>query len=345
MGAWVPFASPALAAPSHAAYGKRNRVVILGRRAAGKTIYLARLYEALWQGCTLVDGRLAPAGAEQAGPGVVRMHCRATTGVAHNQFMKIIGALREGKWPLATTGNTYAELIVTHQGREHTVTALDYPGEVFRKAFMGDSDDSDANELRAAIDRATAVILLIDPSVAASGGDESHEDTFGLMQAVERVRGGDGGEGVPISIVFTKCDVNGAFLREAGGVRGFVQRHFKQLFRSIERTAVYPSAAVRESRDALGRSVPRMDLPPENVVEPLARCLDFITRVREAADAREAVAARQRESAAVARREASEAERASRASRSSWIVFALGVLALFAMAVLVALKLSGMAFS
>jgi hypothetical protein len=317
--------------------------VILGRRAAGKTVYLARLYETLWQGCTLVDGHLAPASSAPSSAEVVRMHCRATTGVAHNQFMKIIGTLREGNWPLATTGNTYAELVVSHQGHEHTVTALDYPGEVFRKAFMGDSEDADANELRAAIDRAAAMIVLIDPAVVASGGEEAQDDTFGLMQAVERVRSGPGGDGVPISIVFTKCDVNGVFLREAGGVRGFVQKHFTQLFRSIERTAVYPSAAVRESRDALGRNVPCMDLPPENVVEPLARCLDFITRVREAANAREERESAQRTAAAAARREAVEAADASRASRNGWIVFAIGVAVLFAVVTLLTLRLTGAA--
>jgi hypothetical protein len=163
------------------------------------------------------------------------------------------------------------------------------------------------------------------------------------MQAVERVRSGPGGDGVPISIVFTKCDVNGVFLREAGGVRGFVQKHFTQLFRSIERTAVYPSAAVRESRDALGRNVPCMDLPPENVVEPLARCLDFITRVREAANAREERESAQRTAAAAARREAVEAADASRASRNGWIVFAIGVAVLFVVVTLLTLRLTGAA--
>ena len=107
-------------------------------------------------------------------PKRLRMHiCWGNYEGPHNHDIpleKIIGTLREGKWPLATTGNTYAELIVSHQGHEHTVTALDYPGEVFRKAFMGDSEDADANELRAAIDRAAAMIVLIDPAVVASGG-------------------------------------------------------------------------------------------------------------------------------------------------------------------------------
>ena len=299
----------------------RDRIVILGRRRAGKTIFLARLYEALWQGCKVIDGRMLAAGESSGGRKVVVMSCRTTSGPAHVQFMKIAEELRKGKWPAATSGNTYSEIVVSNGGREHVVTALDYPGEVFRKAFMLESDDPDAVELRMTVDRAAAAILLIDPSVAAGGGDEAQEDVFGLTHAALRIRKSIGGELVPIAIVFTKCDVNAAFLKEAGGVRKFASKHFGQLFREIERTSVFACAAVRVEQNSLGKQVPRAEKPPENIVEPLRYCLDFIER---GTDVRRTQVARDQRTEAM--RTAQVAETAERKkSAVVWVVFAVAV--------------------
>lgn len=299
----------------------RDRIVVLGRRGSGKTIYLARLYEALWKGCKLVDGQLLAPGAETQGRRVTKMSCRSTSGQAHTQFMRIASELREGKWPAATAGNTYAEIVVTNEGREHVVTALDYPGEVFRKAFLLESEDADAAELRSVVDRAAAAILLIDPSTVAGGGEAAQEDVFGLTQAALRIRKSIGGELVPIAIVFTKCDENAVFLKEAGGVRKFAAKHFGQLLREIDRTSVFPCAAVRTSRSALGKPVPKSDNPPENVVEPLRYCLDYLERGEDVVRSRAAQAER-----AEALRKADDAEHAERRkSAMAWVIFAVAV--------------------
>lgn len=299
----------------------RDRIVVLGRRGSGKTIYLSRLYEALWQGCKLLDGQLLPPGASASGGNVVKMSCRSTSGPAHAQFMRTAAELRDGKWPAATAGNSYAEIVVVNAGREHVVTALDYPGEVFRKAFMLESDDSDAVELRSVVDRAAAAILLIDPSTVAGGGEAAQEDVFGLTQAALRIRKSVGGELVPIAIVFTKADVNSVFLKEAGGVRKFAAKHFGQLLREIDRTSVFPCAAVRTGQNALGKPVPRAEKPPENVVEPLRYCLDFLER---GVDVRRSRAAQVERVEAI--RKAEDAEHAERKkSALAWVVFAVAV--------------------
>ncbi len=314
----------------------RDRIVILGRRRAGKTIFLARLYEALWQGCKVIDGRMLASGESSGGRKVVVMSCRTTSGPAHVQFMKIAEELRKGKWPAATSGNTYSEIVVSNGGREHVVTALDYPGEVFRKAFMLESDDPDAVELRMTVDRAAAAILLIDPSVAAGGGDEAQEDVFGLTHAALRIRKSIGGELVPIAIVFTKCDVNAAFLKEAGGVRKFASKHFGQLFREIERTSVFACAAVRVEQNSLGKQVPRAEKPPENIVEPLRYCLDFIER---GTDVRRTQVARDQRTEAM--RTAQVAETAERKkSAVVWVVFAVAVTMLLVASAAVAFWIS-----
>jgi hypothetical protein len=310
----------------------RDRIVVIGRRRAGKTIYLARLYEALWQGCVLIDGCLTTKRDGRSGK-ETKMSCRATSGAAHSAFMRIAEELRAGRWPAATIGNSYSELRVDYDGREYMLTALDYPGEVFRKAFMGDSTDPDALELLSAVDRAVAAIFLIDPSVVAAGGDESHEDTFGLTQAATRIREAPGGGEVPIAIVFTKCDVNGAFLREAGGVREFAVKHFGQLFKSVTKTSVFASAAVRTVQNSLGKMVPRVDRLPDNVVEPLRYCFESMASASDRARVAEVQRIR-----AETVKNAQKAEVAEqRRSTVAWVVFGVAIAGLFVAAIVGAL--------
>ena len=84
-----------------------------------------------------------------------------------------------------------------------------------------------------------------------------------------------------------------------------------------------------------------MDVPPENVVEPLARCLEFITRVREAADAR--AVEKQAKADERYRRMLAENERrvAGERARNGWIVFGFGLLFFFGFIAFLAYRLSG----
>jgi hypothetical protein len=310
---------------------------VIGRRRAGKTIYLARLYEALWQGCKLVDGKVIVPGEPTEARSIVEMSCRATSGASHMQFMKVVEELRAGRWPAATVGNSYAELIVTYGGRERVLTALDYPGEVFRKAFMSDSDDPDARELLNAIDRAAGAIFLIDPAVVAAGGEESFEDTFGLTQAAARIRSGADGGDVPIAVVFTKADANRVFLKEAGGVREFALKHFGQMFKSLERTKVFASIAVRDTDNGLGRKLPRAEQPAENVVEPLRYCFETMDAVADQVRARDAKRLKRQAQLAAELSETSDRQR----WMGSWTLFILAMIALFAVVGIVTFSMVG----
>ena len=69
----------------------RDRIVVLGRRGAGKTVFLARLYEALWQ---KREGLLA----------------RAVDGVAHQRFMECVARMEAGQWPEATLAPVVVQL-------------------------------------------------------------------------------------------------------------------------------------------------------------------------------------------------------------------------------------------
>ncbi len=318
------------------AQGTRDRIVIIGRRRAGKTIFLARLYELLWQGCTLVDGKVVAKSAMPPAGRVTTISCRSLSGAAHSQFMRVVEELKAGRWPAATIGNSYAELSIEHNGKKHTMTALDYPGEVFRKAFMSDADEADTLELLAAIDRAAAVIFLIDPAVVAGGGSEADEDTFGLTQAAARIRAAPGGNSVPIAAVFTKCDVNRALIKEAGGVRAFAEKHFSQMFRSVERTSVFACSAVRVTQNGLGKIVPRAESAGENLVEPLRYCLELMETATDKSRLKQAVSTRTKAVAEAAREEHRESKRTS----TAWLIFAVAIGLLFMTVAVVTIKLT-----
>lgn len=141
---------------------------------------------------------------------------------------------------------------------------------------------------------------------------------------------------IPIALVFTKTDQNAALLREAGGVRKFAARHFGPLLREIDRTSVFACAAVRSGQNSLGRMVPRVDKPPENVVEPLHYCLEFI-EVSE--DVERARIMKEKRAETIRRAQEAESE-ARRKTAFAWVVFAVSVTMLLVSVGVVAFWLS-----
>ena len=252
----TPSSPPVPSTISGAATGTvRDRIVILGRRNAGKTIFLARVYEQLWRSTD-------------------EFHMRALDGNDHLFFMETARVLSERVWPPATGSSTQVHLEVTLDGRTRRVTSLDYSGEVFKRAFIDGSVDPGTIELLANLDRAAAVILLVDPGIVLHGTPEQiAEDEFGLTAAVRRVRQGPGGGSIPIALVLTKLDQHGRVVRECGGLVGFVKSHLFPLLRALHRVRVFGCVAVRSRSDAMGRPRPDPATPPMGLLEPLEFCM------------------------------------------------------------------------
>jgi len=245
----------ATATPAAPGGAVRDRIVILGRRNAGKTIFLARVYEQLWRSTD-------------------DFHMRALDGNDHLFFMETARVLSERVWPPATGSSTQVHLEVTLDGRTRRVTSLDYSGEVFKRAFIDGSVDPGTIELLANLDRAAAVILLVDPGIVLHGTPEQiAEDEFGLTAAVRRVRQGPGGGSIPIALVLTKLDLHGRVVRECGGLVGFVKSHLFPLLRALHRVRVFGCVAVRSRADAMGRPRPDPATPPMGLLEPLEYCM------------------------------------------------------------------------
>ncbi len=237
---------------------RRDRIVVIGRRASGKTIYLATLYKHLWKSR---DG----------------MTMKALSGQVHKELMDICETLRRGEWPAATLKTTLAhmEVEITYRGSTSTLVGLDYAGEVFRDAFVNDDSESpEAKALIDHIDRAAAVILLVDPSVAVGGDSDAFvDDDFGVVQAIRRIRDWPDGDKVPIALVLTKADQNLALFKGKGAGRDFVAEHYPALVRTLGRSRFFHASAVQAHKDAKGLLRPKADSVPVNVVEPLKYCL------------------------------------------------------------------------
>ncbi len=233
----------------------RDRVVILGRRRAGKTVYLSRLYQKLWEGNEGVSAR-------------------AGDGAMHERCMEICGDLAQGKWPSATAGSILSELEIVYDDRTAHLVVLDYPGEVFRRALVDGARDDQALSLLEHIDRAAGVILLIDPANLEEGTTSSQvDDDYGMVQAVDRIRKSSGGTSVPIAVVLTKCDEHVQLIRDTGTPREYIEAKIPNLFRYGGTLRVFASSAVRTRRDAIGRGIPNTEKPARGLIEPLRYCL------------------------------------------------------------------------
>jgi phage FluMu protein Com len=237
----------------------RDRIVVLGRRASGKTVYLSVLYDKLWNS---LDG----------------LSMKAVSGTVHSDLVRIAAGLREGRWPPATLESQHLDIELSYKRRKQMLVALDYAGELFRKTFVEDvTDTPEAESLLEHIDRAAAVIMLMDPDNAVHGDiDARTDDDYGLSQAVARIRNWPGGSEVPVVLVFTKSDMSFKLVKEHGGLASFIKKFYPALARSLKKVQIFQVSAVQVARDASGKVVPKRDSKPINLEQPLVHCLDYL---------------------------------------------------------------------
>lgn len=256
----VPATSPA-----------RDHILVLGRRGAGKSVFLARLYERLWNS----KGDI---------------HMAAVDGQAHVGLLSQIDQMGRRRWPEPTRSFSNQGFDFNYHGERIRLSAPDYSGELLHRAFMnGQRDDPEVRQLLDSIDRAAAVIVLVDPQVAIEGDVETRsEQDFGLVAAVRRIRESPDGDFVPVAITLTKCDLYRDDIESAGGPGKYMRKHYKNLCRAVFRKGskgtVFACAAVRTRKDDAGKPVPDMARSPRGLVEPLEYCLESLHRHRELAE-------------------------------------------------------------
>jgi hypothetical protein len=251
---------------------ERDRIVVLGRTRSGKTIYLAELYAKLWKS---MNG----------------MTAKAVSGGVHSYLMNIHQTLQRGEWPKPTQlGAQQLELEIEHAGRKRLMVTLDFSGETFRRTFVQEQADfRGVKELTNHIDRAAAVLLLVDPSIASGMDHEARmDDDFGIVQAVQRIRNWPDGDQVPIVLILTKMDQNQHLLDQHGGSKGFVRHHFPALVRLMKHVPIFQVSAVQTDKGPDGRNIPRADSQPVNIDPPLQFCLEFMDKREEEAEQKRA---------------------------------------------------------
>lgn len=311
-GAEVPAAEPAVGPEagdevSEGAVGARDRIVVLGRRQAGKTVYLSVVYGHLWRS---LDG----------------LTMSAVSGVTHRRMMRAVAELEKGQWPPGTLENARLAFEIKYHRRKRLLISMDYSGEVFTRAFIEDGDDSrEVKELLEHLDNAAAVLLLVDPSMVYehSGDiDAAIDDDFGMVQAAKRVRDWPRGEDIPIVLVLTKMDKNLPLIRREGGAAEFVKKHWPALARTLLRIPIYGVTAVQAETDQNRQSVPSPQSTPKGVLEPLKYCLEEIEKRDQELEYQERREAKVRE----VRLEVERLARADRRHRLFWAAVVVAML-------------------
>jgi hypothetical protein len=290
-------------------------------------VFLARLYERLWN-------------SKEA------MHMAAVDGRTHVALLSQISDMSKRRWPAATDAISEFAFDVTYRDEIFAMTAPDYPGEVFRRAFMGgDPNEPAVRELLDNIDRAAAVIVLVDPHVASEGDILTmSEQDFGLVAAIKRIRDSAGAEHVPVAITLTKCDRFREEIESAGGPGKYIRTHYMNLcrvvFRKGSRGTVFACSAVTVKRDGMGNEVPDISKPPRGLVEPLQYCLEALQVGRELVKVRER-AERTAVKAAEAALEVQKAERKERMLSTGALLFTCLFIATAVVVVVIVLSKSG----
>lgn len=243
----------------------RDRIILLGRRSSGKTVYLAVMYEQLWKSKS-------------------EFSVKATHGINHAEYIRIAADLRDGKWPAATQSISRSQLEITYKHHKRTLVALDYPGELFTRAFVKDSKSEAVDELLKNVDRAAAIIFLVDPEHAAGEDiDAAIDNDFGIVQAMTRVLNRVGGRQIPIVLALTKNDITNPLIEKFGGAAGFVRNNFPRLLSMVNNLIICRVSAVQTRPGPDGRNLPKEDFEPKNLLEPLRYCLERMARNQKAA--------------------------------------------------------------
>ena len=268
----------------------REMVLIVGRQASGKSVFLARLFSEL----------------NAHDPGAWKRHAMrmtATGAAAYEALQNHQTLLSTGKWPAATRDWTEFDFEVDHPLGRSSMKYVDYPGEVFSQAFFEGIADEHTIRLKEALASASHVMLLIDiaqlypkcdqPTDMHRRRERAH-NTQGMHALVKAIRGmgnpvrAMGLPQTPISIILTKGDANRVLLAAASCLadswksleprvdmlKEVIPAVLEEALPAVE-VDVVTAVAVRRGRDPSGRQVLVADLDPApiNLVESFKRVI------------------------------------------------------------------------
>lgn len=225
----------------------QSTILILGGPAAGKSVYLSVLYRQLW-------------GNDP------HFQIRAGDGTMHAELNRTAEQIVAGTMPPATQALRNLEFELSYGDEVFHLRSLDYPGELFRRVFFDLAVDSDeAREFYRACERASALIVLVDPETVARNPIDMD---FALSNLFRYFDGR--AERVAFVLAFTKRDATEKIVGDS--VVRFVRRNLTQTSRLMKRglRVLHFSSIIKlkdEIQFATGASI---RAPLEAVIEQMA---------------------------------------------------------------------------
>ncbi len=260
-----------------------RKVAIVGVEGSGKTVMLAGLADLY----SHPDAR---------GYVLVPNDFRTSSYVS-----ELMGRLRSGAWPAATADDVFQGLEWTllrrsdSEGRPTEIcelSCLDFPGEVYRRAFV-QTDGRHSAEMQRQIEslwtyveRADSLIVLVNLGDVITHGladrrvREAIWVTSGILKEALKERSG---RVLPqAAIVLSQADLYEATIRNCGGAKGALEKYLPNVFYSYGWLDVFAAYTIDKTRlDDEGRVVP----DPAFTTEGLRPIMDWLLGVKRPSDA------------------------------------------------------------
>ena len=314
-----------------------SQIMVLGGTGAGKTVWIARLLEALQAPATIFNGRIVEGDPAAVGVGADTIRCEYADEATKAQNLGIMTALAARRWPSATMDPVEhlvdffldGQTVFRHRRR---VRLLELPGSALLSAFSPSNPSTltlgwTVGDQMA---RTAAIVLLVDPVAAAEQTQESIDLLNATVAMLHTIRASPDGRAVPVAIVLSKCDRGYKTILKEGGVRQFVEKHLASILSAAASARVYVSSATRSRLVSPGHREPSTRRPAENVIEPmyfLLGTLDRVETIRRRAGMRMDAEA-QRRAAASRRAQRPQESGELRVSNRAWVAFGIGALLL-----------------
>ncbi len=205
---------------------------------------------------------------------------------------ELMGRLRNGIWPAATADDLFQGLEWTLRRRSDTggrptdiceLSCLDFPGEVYRKAFV-DTKGQRSEEMQRQIavlwnyiERADSLIVLVNLGDVITHGladRRVHESIWVTSAILEQALKERPGRVVPkTAIVLSQADVYEATINECGGAKGALEKYLPHVYNSYGWLDAFAAYTVDKTRlDDDGVVVP----DPAFTTEGLRPIMDWL---------------------------------------------------------------------
>jgi len=265
----------------------RDTILVVGGPASGKTVWIARLLEALRERVVTVGGRIPQEGVRSSAEASTGIECALRGHRTMESVSTTIALLHQREWPARTPEPVEHEVdFELTDGRgalrsRRSVTVTEIPGITLLSAYSPSNPSPWA--FQNVVERAAGVVLVVDPQQAVEDSVQARETMAATIAFLSHLRSSRGGRGVPLTLVLAKCDRARKVISSAGGVRRFVLAHLGDAVKTAGQVRVFVSAASRSRAVDGARREPSVWRPPDNVVEPmlfLLETLDTLDLVR-----------------------------------------------------------------